>query len=72
MLKLTIEMDNAAFADDCAAELAHLLRQAARCIEDGYPARTLIDSNGNCVGSYHVSGDIRDTLTPTLAGSVRA
>lgn len=51
---LLIECDNAAFADDCAGEVARVLRDAAARVADGQaddfePVR-LRDVNGNRVG----------------------
>ena len=56
MLKLFIETDNAAFADQPATELARILRALAEKIETD-PARfhVLRDSNGNKVGECQIS-----------------
>ena len=51
MLTLEIETGNAAFADgNEAAELARILREAARKIENGHTEFKLHDYNGNRVG----------------------
>jgi hypothetical protein len=48
---LSIKADNAAFTDDPGAEVARILRDAAKHIErDGPHFRRLMDSNGNKVG----------------------
>ncbi len=53
MLTLTIETENAAFADgQQAAEVARILRQAASKIERGSHSGSLCDGNGNTVGRY--------------------
>ena len=55
-----IDMDNAAFEDGPATELASILRTVIACIEaggenkDGKPLR---DINGNTVGRFDVMGD---------------
>jgi hypothetical protein len=55
---LTVKMDNAAFEDQ--RELAHILRQVARCIDGldvlpGFEMR-VADSNGNTVGKLKIKG----------------
>ena len=51
MLTIEIETGNAAFADgNEAAELARILREAARKIENGHTEFKLRDYNGNRVG----------------------
>ncbi len=56
MLKLFIETDNAAFADQPATELARILRALAKHIERD-PARYIVlrDVNGNKVGECSIS-----------------
>ena len=62
-LFLEIACDNAAFGldcddvvnDDCRAEVARILRDAARRIEAGDDISLLMDSNGNRVGSYRLA-----------------
>ena len=50
-LTIEIETSNAAFADgNEAAELARILREAARKIENGHMGFKLYDYNGNHVG----------------------
>lgn len=60
MFRLTMETDNAAFADDGAhLEVARILRVAAAQIEEfGIPdmdAVALRDTNGNVVGDYELT-----------------
>ena len=52
--KLHVLMDNAAFDDAPATELARILRNAASRIEDGgiLDYASLFDLNGNAVGAY--------------------
>ena len=51
MLTIEIETGNEAFANGCeAAELARILREAARKIENGHTEFKLHDHNGNRVG----------------------
>ena len=51
MLTIEIETGNEAFADgNEAAELARILREAARKIENGHTEFKLRDYNGNRVG----------------------
>lgn len=57
---LSLEMDNAAFDDDAALELARILRELADRIEQdgldsGEPIR-LRDVNGNTVGQCEAVG----------------
>lgn len=55
MFTLEIDTGNAAFADAPATEIARILREVARTLEDGgYTAKLLHDVNGNCVGSWRV------------------
>lgn len=62
MFTLTIKTGNAAFAgengesDDYARnrEIARILRQAAKWLEDGAEKNTLRDSNGNTVGKFEI------------------
>lgn len=56
MLKLFIETDNAAFADEPATELARILRRLAERIERD-PASYIVlrDVNGNRVGECQIS-----------------
>ena len=50
-----IEMDNAAFEDDPGVELARILRETARKIEEGYWAGQCYDINGNQVGNFDIA-----------------
>jgi hypothetical protein len=53
--KITVQMDNAAFADEPAFELARILRDLAKHIEHGDTERRLMDMNGNHVGQFEIS-----------------
>lgn len=58
-LTVTIEMGNAAFAEDAEAEAGRILRGLAeRLIRGGFPdALPLRDFNGNTVGRAVIEGD---------------
>ena len=49
---LTIDMDNAAFEDDPAIEVADELRRIADLVTQGFTFGQAVDSNGNSVGSW--------------------
>lgn len=49
---LRIDTDNAAFDDDCNAELARILVRIANELYVGVPPTPIRDINGNTVGSY--------------------
>lgn len=51
---ITVNMDNDAFADTPATELARILRDLAKHVERGEDYRTLMDSNGNKVGAFRI------------------
>jgi len=53
--KITVKMDNAAFTDDPGAELARILRDLAKHIENGDTGRRLMDGNGNRVGEFTIT-----------------
>ncbi len=65
-LTLNIRTENAAFCDDrddatqedhdsaARAELARILRDAAKHLENGSDGRSLHDSNGNKVGQFDI------------------
>lgn len=55
-LRLTIDMDNAAFDDNEGAEAARILRTAAEGVEFGCIRSALIDINGNVVGKFSITG----------------
>ena len=63
-LRLSMELGNDAFADDCAGEIARILRVLADRIEQGLPDEPirLRDVNGNTVGQaeYIASGGADD------------
>ena len=55
-LTLSIKMDNAAFEPDWAAEAAQILRNASEYVNIGIKESPLLDSNGNVVGTFKVTG----------------
>lgn len=52
----SIKMDNAAFEDAPASELARILRAIAARVEAGDFDGKAVDANGNKVGSWAVTG----------------
>lgn len=52
--KIEITMNNAAFEDQPATELARILRECAVYSEEGATEMTLRDINGNKVGKFEV------------------
>ena len=52
MLKLEIDTDNNAFAEDCQGEVVRLLRKVASRIERGELACAIRDINGNVCGMF--------------------
>jgi hypothetical protein len=55
MFTITIETDNAAFQDDPAGELAHILGKVAERVSDvdhRHDAGKVMDVNGNSVGEW--------------------
>lgn len=52
--KINITMDNAAFRDEPATELARILRRLAEAVEDGSSDQDLLDYNGNTVGRFRI------------------
>lgn len=56
MFTLTISTANAAFDDQPATEIARILRDVAKRVEDGELSGNLRDVNGNGVGAFD-SGD---------------
>jgi hypothetical protein len=58
---LTMCVDNAAFVDDLNGEIARILRETARKVgDDGRDGGTLVDVNGNNVGSFDIVEDAND------------
>ena len=51
---LSIDMDNAAFDDDPSTELIDCLRRVAAKVCVGTIQATVLDSNGNTVGSWEI------------------
>lgn len=58
-LTITIDMGNAAFADNGGAEVAEILERLAYGlpfkVADGETGGKLLDSNGNTVGTWEVN-----------------
>jgi hypothetical protein len=57
VLKVRIEMDNAAFGEDAverAAEVRRILALVADRMERGRDGGALLDSNGNTVGEWDI------------------
>jgi len=55
---MEVEMDNAAFDGQPAAELSRILEEVAKSVRvEGACEMTLMDANGNKVGNFKVSGD---------------
>lgn len=52
MLKVQIKTENEAFSDDKGAEVARILREIAKRLEDGWTTGTPRDGNGNSVGTW--------------------
>lgn len=55
--RLNLEIDgfgNAAFAEDPKMEIARILREAAKKIEDDHVGGNLKDINGNTVGRWEI------------------
>ena len=50
---IKIQMDNAAF-EDPATELARILRDLAKHVENGDTERRLMDHNGNHIGTFSI------------------
>jgi hypothetical protein len=65
MLTITLETDNAAFEDQCPAEVARILHDLAARIENGLGSGqergALLDINGNRVGSWDWSVVLANT-----------
>lgn len=49
---VTVDLDNAAFAEDAASELSLVLYETARRVADGVTTANIRDVNGNTVGSF--------------------
>ena len=54
ILKITVDMDNAAFEDN-SSEIARILGLVAREIQRGHTEASILDSNGNKVGKYSIN-----------------
>lgn len=65
--KINIQMDNAAFADEPAVELARILRNLAQSVEDGRTECPAHDYNGNTVGRFEIHKDGDPVLTALRA-----
>ena len=58
--KIEVQMDNAAFdGQNSELELAGILRDLAQRVEEGDRERVLMDSNGNRVGLFKITGQPR-------------
>ncbi len=78
-LKLTIDMDNAAFADDGAngrLEVARILNELSDALQygmlrnsDSPRSSPLADANGNTVGCVTITGRPARTATPASRGT---
>ena len=57
-ITITINTDNAAFCDEPQIEVARILGEISRSLEDGgaWPG-TIIDFNGNAVGKFKIRQD---------------
>lgn len=53
--RLTFNMDNEAFAGDGCDEAARILREVANKVEAGRTEGSIMDANGNNVGTWEVS-----------------
>jgi hypothetical protein len=60
---IEIEMNNAAFTDAPAYELARILRRLADHVDDGGVCTPLRDSNGNTVGQFNLAGTLPPLCT---------
>jgi hypothetical protein len=57
---VTIDCDNAAFADDPTCEVARMLRDVATRVEkDGADSGFLRDVNGNTCGNYRFTEEVK-------------
>jgi len=54
---LDISTENAAFDDDCGAEVARIMRRIAAKLEQGQRDGAAVDANGNRVGSFRLISD---------------
>lgn len=60
MFKLEIKTTNDAFAEDAEGEIARILDEVGRALRDYRYAGTLLDANGNPVGSYDYTAEARE------------
>lgn len=61
---MRVNCDNAAFAEDPNGELARILREVARQVEeDGRSSNSIRDLNGNLVGHWGVGQKERNAHT---------
>jgi hypothetical protein len=51
-LTVQFRLDNAAFVDDEAAEIAYVMETISRKVRDGRTSGKVIDSNGNTIGRF--------------------
>ncbi len=52
---ITVQMDNEAFTDYPASELARILRDLSEKVEAGIMVCAVMDGNGNRVGQFEVT-----------------
>ena len=52
--QMNVELDNDAFAESLASELARILQVAVHGVHDGRESGLCIDANGNSVGQWVV------------------
>lgn len=55
MFRLYIDTDNDSCKPNHYAEVAKLLRDVARRVEDGQNSGKILDTNGNTVGTFNAS-----------------
>jgi hypothetical protein len=51
-LNISINLDNAAFEDNCDQELSHIFGSIVKVLQAGTFSRAIQDSNGNTVGNF--------------------
>ena len=59
-LIVKIKSNNDAFADGQADEVARILRKVTRAIEQGETSGSLLDFNGNKVGTFNLDPSMED------------
>ncbi len=51
---MEVTLENACFDDDMQGQLAGIMRRAANKVNEGYITHTILDANGNSVGSFTI------------------